>query len=121
MDALREEARQAFARVEPIEDEARLKAEVAGFGYYRYLIPQEYGGVFPKVSVKSICILREELDERASEESEDHSAPDHEADGQKEPAPHRRLGLIRAATAERLTDEHADRLRYRPAGHERHA
>ncbi len=62
-EQLREKARADFAALEPTRplSDAELGAAVAKTGYYRYLVPAEFGGALPTVDVCSICVLREEL------------------------------------------------------------
>ncbi len=62
-DALAMRARAAFLKMEPSTpmDDATLACKVAGLGFYPYLVPQAFGGKLPKVDVRSICVLREEL------------------------------------------------------------
>lgn len=60
---LQQQARASFAAMEqsqPIDD-ATLVCKVAGLGYYGYLVPEVFGGKLPKVDVRSLCVLREEL------------------------------------------------------------
>ena len=61
--ALALQARAAFTKMEPTGpiDDGALAAQVAGLGYYPYLVPAQFGGNLPKVDVRSICVLREEL------------------------------------------------------------
>jgi acyl-CoA dehydrogenase len=61
--ALALEARQAFVTIEAKGhlDEAQLAREVAGLGYYPYLVPARFGGALETVEVLSLCVLREEL------------------------------------------------------------
>ncbi len=61
--ALATQARAAFAKMEPGApiDDPTLVCKVAGLGYYRYLVPGQFGGKLPKVDVRSLCVLREEL------------------------------------------------------------
>jgi acyl-CoA dehydrogenase len=63
--ALAREARERFgpieARPETEGDDAGLARRVAALGYYRYLLPAEYGGTFASIDVRSVCILRDEL------------------------------------------------------------
>ena len=61
--ALAAEANAAFVKMEvtgPMDDPT-LACKVAGLGYYGYLVPEAHGGKLPKVDVRSICVLREEL------------------------------------------------------------
>src|SRR5687767_7597244 len=60
---LQARAREKYAVMEPTEpvDDARLAAQVAALGDYRYLVPASYGGAHERVDVRSICVLREEL------------------------------------------------------------
>ena len=62
-DALGLEARAAFVQLEPGApmDDQTLVCKVAGLGYYPYLVPAQYGGKHPKVDVRSLCVIREEL------------------------------------------------------------
>lgn len=61
--ALRDEARAAFASLEPVAhvDDATLARSVAAQGFYPYVVPADFGGALPKVDVLSVCVLREEL------------------------------------------------------------
>jgi acyl-CoA dehydrogenase len=61
--ALALEARAKFVSMEPgaAIDDPTLVCKVAGLGYYGYLVPEQFGGKLPKVDVRSICVLREEL------------------------------------------------------------
>jgi acyl-CoA dehydrogenase len=44
----------------PLSD-PQLAAQVASLGLYPYLVPAAFGGVHPKVDVRSVCAIREEL------------------------------------------------------------
>lgn len=62
--ALAGRAREDFKQMEPgaaALDDLTLVCKVAGLGYYPYLVPAEFGGRLPKVDVRSLCVLREEL------------------------------------------------------------
>jgi acyl-CoA dehydrogenase len=61
--ALGQQARVDFQRMEPAApiDDPTLACKVAGLGYYPFLVPAEFGGKLPKVDVRSLCVLREEL------------------------------------------------------------
>ncbi len=62
-EALALRAREDFKKMEPGApiDDPTLACKVAGLGYYPYLVPAEFGGKLPKVDVRSLCVLREEL------------------------------------------------------------
>ena len=62
-DALALQARAAFVKMEPgaAMNDPTLVCKVAGLGYYPYLVPSQFGGKLPKVDVRSICVIREEL------------------------------------------------------------
>jgi acyl-CoA dehydrogenase len=61
--ALATQARAAFVKMEPGApiDDPTLAGQVAALGYYPYLVPAQFGGKLPKVDVRSLCVLREEL------------------------------------------------------------
>lgn len=61
--ALRAQAREAFTSLEAGAhvDDAQLARQVAGVGFYPWLVPQAYGGARAQVEVLSLCVLREEL------------------------------------------------------------
>ncbi len=61
--ALREQARTAYARLEPDErrTDAQRVADLVALGCHRYLVPAEHGGALPAVDVRSLCVVREEL------------------------------------------------------------
>jgi acyl-CoA dehydrogenase len=52
---------QLEAHPESEGDDAGLARRVAALGYYRYLLPREYGGAFDSIDLRSVCVLREEL------------------------------------------------------------
>lgn len=56
-------ARAAFTAFEPgaVYDERALVAQLAGSGFYPYLVPRAFGGPHERVDVRSLCVLREEL------------------------------------------------------------
>jgi acyl-CoA dehydrogenase len=61
-------AREARERLRPMEarpedegDDAGLARRVAALGYYRHLVPAEYGGTSESIDVRAVCVLREEL------------------------------------------------------------
>ena len=64
-EALAREARDRCsaleAQPESEGDDAGLARRVASLGYYRYLLPAEYGGALEAIDVRSVCVLREEL------------------------------------------------------------
>jgi acyl-CoA dehydrogenase len=67
--ALAGRAREDFKQMEPgaaALDDLTLVCKVAGLGYYPYLVPAEFGGRLPKVDVRSVCVLREELAYRSA-------------------------------------------------------
>jgi acyl-CoA dehydrogenase len=61
--ALAKKARGDFHKMEPHGpmDHPTLTCKVAGLGYYPYLVPRQYGGIFDHVDVRSLCVIREEL------------------------------------------------------------
>ncbi len=61
--ALAHKARGDFHKMEvhgPVPHQV-LAQRVAQLGYYPYLVPRQYGGIFEKVDVRSLCVIREEL------------------------------------------------------------
>ncbi len=69
-EALKAQAQKAFAGLEPKPDvpetDAALAARVKALGYYGYLVPSAYGGVAPKVDLRALCVLREEMAYRSA-------------------------------------------------------
>ncbi len=61
--ALAQKARGDFHKLEPHGpmDHPTLTCKVAGLGYYPYLVPRQYGGIFDHVDVRALCVIREEL------------------------------------------------------------
>jgi acyl-CoA dehydrogenase len=61
---LKQRAAERFVGIDACEaphDDAALARAVAALGFYPYLVPKAFGGVFDSLEVMSICVLREEL------------------------------------------------------------
>jgi acyl-CoA dehydrogenase len=54
-------AKKAEALEHAAASDAELAAQVAALGLYPYLVPAAFGGAHPRIDVRSVCAIREEL------------------------------------------------------------